>query len=195
VLLLCVPSVLPFRRWPTPPQCPVTHFPQTNGSRDCLLCDLQLYGLPEDPAECCPASHTCCCLEPRILILEMPSSFSDLSSRTSVLSGFSVQSCPCLVPDDSDPYAVQEWHGGTSLCRRRPTSTRTLGPFLRLSAAPVLQCCDSFHRSLFLRDFLMLRLGLYLFRICLSLYWICLRRSSVGLHLFSSVPHIFYDLP
>jgi hypothetical protein len=44
-LLLCEPSLLSFRRGPTPPQCQVTHFPQSNGSPDYLLCDLQLESL------------------------------------------------------------------------------------------------------------------------------------------------------
>jgi hypothetical protein len=42
-------SLLLFPREPTPPQCPVTHFPQSNGSSNCSLFGLQLYGLPEDP--------------------------------------------------------------------------------------------------------------------------------------------------
>jgi hypothetical protein len=33
-------------------------FPQSNGSPADSLCDLQTYGLPEDPAECCPAYQT-----------------------------------------------------------------------------------------------------------------------------------------
>jgi hypothetical protein len=54
----CVPSLLQFQRGPTPPECPVIHFPQSNESANYLLCDLQLYGLPEDSAECFPASLT-----------------------------------------------------------------------------------------------------------------------------------------
>jgi hypothetical protein len=33
------------------------HFPQPNGSPNCSLCNLQLYGLPEALAECSPASQ------------------------------------------------------------------------------------------------------------------------------------------
>jgi hypothetical protein len=44
----------------------------------------------------------------------------DASSRTSILTGFLVQYCPCLVPD-----AVQKWHGESSLCGRRPNSSVT----------------------------------------------------------------------
>jgi hypothetical protein len=49
----------------------------------------------------------------------------DVSSQTSILSGLLVQSCPCLVPDNSVPYAVQEWHIRSSLHRRWPTSSGT----------------------------------------------------------------------
>jgi hypothetical protein len=46
-LLLCVQSLLSFRRVSTPPQCPITHFPQSNESSVNILRDLQLYGLPD----------------------------------------------------------------------------------------------------------------------------------------------------
>jgi hypothetical protein len=45
-LLLCLLSLLSFRRGPTPPQCPDAHYPQPNGSPDCSLHDLQLECLP-----------------------------------------------------------------------------------------------------------------------------------------------------
>jgi hypothetical protein len=57
-LLLCVPSLLLLQKGLTPPQCPVTHFSQSNGSPVYIVCDHQFYGLPKDPAECCPASQT-----------------------------------------------------------------------------------------------------------------------------------------
>jgi hypothetical protein len=44
---------------------------------------------------------------------------------TSALSGFLVQHCPCLVPDYRVPCAVQKWHGASSLCGRRPTTSST----------------------------------------------------------------------
>jgi hypothetical protein len=58
LLLLCVQSLLSFRRVPTPPQCPDPHFSQSNGRTDYLLCDIPLYGLPEGLVDCCPASQT-----------------------------------------------------------------------------------------------------------------------------------------
>jgi hypothetical protein len=47
-LVLLLQSVLLFLRVPTPPQYLVTLFPQSNGSSDYLLCDLQVYCLPEN---------------------------------------------------------------------------------------------------------------------------------------------------
>jgi hypothetical protein len=95
-----------------------------------------------------------------------------ISSRTSVLSGFLVQPCPCLVPDDSLPYAVQEWNGRSSHYRQWPTSSVTiaLGPFLWLFTAlygympvpmPFLQWSDRYHCGLFFRDLFMHRYRLY----------------------------------
>jgi hypothetical protein len=46
-LLLCVPSLLSFRRGPSPPQCPVTQVPQPAGSSDCSLHDFSLESLSE----------------------------------------------------------------------------------------------------------------------------------------------------
>jgi hypothetical protein len=45
----------------------------------------------------------------------------DISSQTTVPPGFFIQHCPCLVPDDRVSWAVQEWHGGSSVCGRWPT--------------------------------------------------------------------------
>jgi hypothetical protein len=42
---------------PTPSQCSDFLFPQPNENPDYLLCDLQLYGLPEGPVEFTPASQ------------------------------------------------------------------------------------------------------------------------------------------
>jgi hypothetical protein len=60
---------------------------------------------------------------------------SDISSQMSVHLRFHLQHCPwsnfsvvsfwTSILYDSVPYALQEWHGGTSICRRRPTSSRT----------------------------------------------------------------------
>jgi hypothetical protein len=58
LLLLCVQSLLSFRRGPTPPKYPDPHFSQSNGNPDYLLCDLQLYDLPEGLVDCCSASKT-----------------------------------------------------------------------------------------------------------------------------------------
>jgi hypothetical protein len=63
----------------------------------------------------------------------------DVSFRTPVRSGFLVQPCPCLVSDNSVPYAVQEWHavhpsvGGGQLLLG---PTIALGAFLLLAEAP-----------------------------------------------------------
>jgi hypothetical protein len=82
-----------------------------------------------------------------------------------VLSGFLVQHCPGLVPDDLVPCAAQEWYGGQIL----PGPINALGPLFRLTSwpygwmpilIPLLQCSESFHCSLFCRDLLMHRYGL-----------------------------------
>jgi hypothetical protein len=90
----------------------------------------------------------------------------DISSRTYLLSRFRLQHCPCLVPDDCVLCAVQEWHSGSSICGRRPTScgiTIAMGPSLQLLAAlygqmsvpiPLLKCSDSFHCDFSFTDLL-----------------------------------------
>jgi hypothetical protein len=47
LLVLLLQSVLLFLMVPSSPQYLVTHFPQPNGSPEYLLCDLQVYCLPE----------------------------------------------------------------------------------------------------------------------------------------------------
>jgi hypothetical protein len=49
----------------------------------------------------------------------------NIYSRKSVLSRFLIQHWPCLVPNYRVPDALQEWHGGSSLCTRRSTSSGT----------------------------------------------------------------------
>jgi hypothetical protein len=56
----------------------------------------------------------------------------DVCSRTSVLYGFRVQLRRCLVPEDSVACAVQEWHGGSTVLRQRPTSSGTHQFWVRL---------------------------------------------------------------
>jgi hypothetical protein len=51
-LLLCMQSLLSFRREPTPPQCPVTHFSNPDRRLNRLLHNLQPDGFPEDPSGC-----------------------------------------------------------------------------------------------------------------------------------------------
>jgi hypothetical protein len=46
-------------------------------------------------------------------------------SLLSEFSGFLAQPCPWLVPDNSVPYAVQEWHGGETILRQWQTSSGT----------------------------------------------------------------------
>jgi hypothetical protein len=45
-------SLLSFRRGLTPPQCPVTRLTQPSRRPDYSLFNIQLYGLPEEPARC-----------------------------------------------------------------------------------------------------------------------------------------------
>jgi hypothetical protein len=73
-LISCCRSLLSFRREPTPPQCPIPHFTQSNGSSVYLLRDLQLYGLPEDSAECALLPQT-------YLLLSFSISYSTLAFR------------------------------------------------------------------------------------------------------------------
>jgi hypothetical protein len=47
----------------------------------------------------------------------------DVSFRKSVLSGPLVQLCPCLVPDNSVPYAVQKRQSRSTICTQRPASS------------------------------------------------------------------------
>jgi hypothetical protein len=87
-----------------------------------------------------------CRIASRSLIPLMPFSFAWRLFPNVILSGFFLQHCVCLVPDDRVPCVVQEWHGGSSLCRRRPTSSGThhcsgsvslvVGCTLRLDARP-----------------------------------------------------------
>jgi hypothetical protein len=107
-------------------------------------------------------SLCCCC----ILVLPY------VSSWTSILSGFTVQHRSYLRPDDHVPCAMQEWHGGSSLCGRQPTSSMThhstgsissaVGSALWLDACPhtASSVFHSFHWGLFFRDFLMLHHGI-----------------------------------
>jgi hypothetical protein len=106
-LLICLQSLFPFQRGLTPPQCLVTCFSNPERRPDCFLHDFQLDGFSEDPVRC-PLFHWCLPVLPNV------------SSRMSVLSGFLIQTCPCLAP-----YTVQEWHGGSSLCRWQPTFSGT----------------------------------------------------------------------
>jgi hypothetical protein len=92
-----------------------------------------------------------------------------------------LQRCPCLVPDDRFPCAVQERRSGSTVLGQRPTSAEThhrpgsvssaVGGALRLGAGPrvghpVLRQFPP--RPLHL-DFLILRLGLCLFWTCLQI--------------------------
>jgi hypothetical protein len=141
-LLLRVQSLLSLRRGPTPSQCPDTHFPRSNGSPDCLLCN----------------SCSTVCLKVLLSILLLPRRNRSFRprflmpllhsgcARHRFLQGFLLQRCPCLVPDDRVPYAVPFLHRGSSVCGRRSTSSgtyhclgsisSTVGDARRLDAGP-----------------------------------------------------------
>jgi hypothetical protein len=64
---------------------------------------------------------------------------SNVSSSPFDLSGFLSRHCPCFFSHASVSRTLPLLQSGSSYCRRRPTSsapTITLGPFLRLTAAP-----------------------------------------------------------
>jgi hypothetical protein len=63
--------------------------------------------------------------KPRILIPLMPSGSSWRLFPNVCPFWVLAQPCPFLVPHDSVPYAVQEWHGRSCFCRRRQTSCGT----------------------------------------------------------------------
>jgi hypothetical protein len=110
---------------------------------------------------------------------------SVVSSRASVLRGLLLQHCPFLVPDDRVPCAVQEWHCGSSVCRRRPNSSGTL------------QCPDSFCFGVFVRDFKVSRCVRHLFWGCLLPLQVDLCCSlagrHAGFHPFLMGVHLGYD--
>jgi hypothetical protein len=95
------------------------------------------------------------------------------------MARFSVVS-QSLVLYDRLPYATPLLHGGSSLCRQWPTSSRAqhcprsvsaaVGRTLRLDASPhtLLQCSDSFHCGLSFGDYLILHYKLRFFWICLQ---------------------------
>lgn len=103
----------------------------------------------------------------------------NISFQTSILSEFLAQPCSCLVCDNSGPYAMQEQHSRSSLCRQRLTSSKSHHcpgsvssahrGALQLDAVPhtassVLQSC------LPLRHLLMLHLRIHFFWICLQIH-------------------------
>jgi hypothetical protein len=45
--------------------------------------------------------------------------------QTFVLKGLLKQHCSYLVPDDHVCWAMQEWHGGSTVLGQQPTSART----------------------------------------------------------------------
>jgi hypothetical protein len=163
-------SLLSFRRKLTPPQCPVTHFPQPDGELDCSLRDLQSESLPDGLVECPLAS--CTWLPPCASVLYSlvafrahPSSLespSFMGSSWNIVPAWSLTTATlarCRNSTAGHPSAG----GGQYLSG----PTIALGPFLQLSEAPyrlmavpisLLQCSDSFHGDLFFRDFLPLRL-------------------------------------
>jgi hypothetical protein len=135
-LLLFVQSLLSFWKGSAPPQCPVTHFSQSNVSPDCFLCEFQLVSLSAASYNVSllprhgsyhllhPLMLWCCCQ------LSCPSSDIAAALRFGSLCrccipGPSAVSSQLSVLHDHVPYTVQERHGRSSVCGRRPTSAST----------------------------------------------------------------------
>jgi hypothetical protein len=132
LVICCYWSLLSFRSGPTPLQCPVIHFPQSDESPNSLLYDLQLYSLPKVllnvlllPIHNCSFRswflvqllHFGCARHP-----------SFRGSSCNIVSGpifpLSISVWPSVLYD-CIPYTVPLLHGGSSLCEQQQTSSGT----------------------------------------------------------------------
>jgi hypothetical protein len=161
-----------FRRKPVNPQCLHIHFPQRNGSSNCLLCDLQI---PRcncffKPPSLMPLLHSGCvqCLFPNVRPFEVPLATLSLVQffRHLCLTIGPLWSCLichvapawwviCLLAAANffqDPPLPWVYFLG---CRRHPTP-RCQSPYCSFSAL------NSFHCSPFFRDLFMHHYRLYL---------------------------------
>jgi hypothetical protein len=177
-----VSSLLSFRRRLTPPKCPVIHCPSSNGSPECLLCDLQLMVFLKILPDILSFLRRSCSSKSRSLIplllswqvrcLECPSfrgSFCKIVPGPIVPSSL-FDSRSCMSASLAPFHFCKAGHPSAGGGQLLPGPTSVLSPFLQLSVAPysympvpipLLYCSDSFHCGLFFRDRLMHRYRQY----------------------------------
>jgi hypothetical protein len=146
-LLSCVQPLLLLGQWPAPQRRLYTNFLQPDGKLNCLFWDLQSDDLSEGLIKCLFVPQTQLPSQASIpyAVVAFWIHLTSLPEHLSFL-GSLYKHCPCMVPDDRVPCAVQEQHGRSTITGQQQTSAGThhcpesissaVGGALRLDAGP-----------------------------------------------------------